>query len=185
MNTFVAYGLTALLGSTQGAAVPQTYMEVVAECGTLFGNLIPVERVQPFVADTPLAAEPVVNGHSEQCTVDFQEQDWSPSKPGSATPLLMFTVTHGGDQKRSYEAGKQMAQRFGKESFAIQPAPSGVDDAYAYTAMGRHWLVQLQGNNVITVQIKDGRDPTPLPTLAQWVREGLNASERAEWRDRQ
>lgn len=169
------------------AAVPTTYAETVAECVTLFTPVVTTAQAQALVADRPLAAAAEIDGNSDQCSVDFKPGDWAPDQPGSATPLLLFSVTHGTRPLSSFDQQATMAARLAKTSYrALESAEagSGVDKGYVYTGFGRHWRVLKVGSNVVTVQIAERYPAQTLEKFAQQVLTGVSAPALREWRER-
>lgn len=167
------------------AAAPTTYAETVAECVTVFTPLVGVAQAQRLVADTPLGAEPEVNGNSDQCGVEFRPKDWAPDQPGSAKPLLQFSVSHGARPLTNYEQTAALAARMAKESFRRLEAPGeGVDKGYAYTAFGSHWKVLKAGDNIVTLQVVDRYPAQTLDKLGGDVLKALSAPALREWRER-
>lgn len=164
----------------------QTYAEVLAECVTLFTPMVSVEQAQKFVPDNPLGEEPDVSGNSESCWVEFKDKDWSPTKPGSATPLLHFALTHGAGQARKYEDQLKTVRQVAKKTYAPVDAAKfpGVEKAYSYTGFGRHWLVMLIGENILTVQVFDTYPSTTLDDFATLVLQATTAPGLRAWRER-
>lgn len=178
--------VVSLVAGTSASAEPTTYQEVVAECVTLFTPLVSVADAQTLVPKHELGAEVDVSGNGSNCVVDFREKDWSSDKPGSATPLLMFNVTHGGDQKADFAGLAKMARGMAKKTYADVDSGKfpGVDKAFSYTAFGRHWLSLLRKNTIVTVQVIDTYPPSTLDRFVPLVLKPLDAPGLGAWRER-
>lgn len=167
------------------AAAPTTYAETVAECATLFTPLVAVEQVQRLVADTPLGDAPEVNGNGDNCGVEFKPKDWSRDQPGSARPLLHYSVSHGERPLAGYEQEAAMAARMAKNSFQRLESPGeGIAAGYTYTAFGSHWKVLKVGGNVVTLQVVARYPASTLDGFGQQVLKALSAPALREWRER-
>lgn len=174
------------LAASQTTAADMTYAEVVAECVTLFTPLVPVEQAQKLVPGHALGSDAEVGGNGSKCTVEFKEKDWSRDKPGSATPLLMFSVSHGGDQRADFAGHARMARGMVKKTFADADATKypGAEKAFSYTAFGRHWLLLLRQNTIVTVQVLDTYPAATLDAFAAHVLEAVDKPELKDWRER-
>jgi hypothetical protein len=168
------------------AAAPTTYAEVVAECAALFAPLVPVEQAQALVPRHGLGAAADIRGNSAQCSAEFKQKDGSHDKPGSGTPLLMYSVSHGGDARTEFADHAKLARGMAKKTFADADAARypGVDKAMSYTAFGRHWLLLLQQNTVVTLQVVDTYPAATLDTFAALVLDAVDSPALAEWRAR-
>ncbi len=176
--------LLCLLSPRSAAA--QTYAEVLAECVTLFTPLVSVEQAQRFVPEHPLGEGPDVHGNSDECWVEFKEKDWAPNKPGSATPLLQFTLAHGEGHARKYAQSDKMASQIAKKTYAtVDPGTlNGVKKAFRYTGFGRHILTMQVGDNTLTVQILDQYPLETLESFATLVLEATATPALRAWRER-
>lgn len=167
------------------AAAPATYAETMAECATLFAPLIGVAQAQRLVADTPLGEAPEVSGNSDECGVEFRPKDWAPDQPGSARPLLRFSVSHGAGPLGSYEQTAALAARMARNAFHHLEQPGeGATRGYIYTAFGSHWKVLQSGDNIVTLQVVERYPAQTLDTLGGDVLKALSAPALREWRER-
>lgn len=185
MMRCVAMGLS-LAACQTAAAAEMTYAEVVAECVTLFTPLVSAEQAQKFVPEHALGVDAEVGGNGSNCTVEFKERGWSRDKPGSATPLLMFSVSHGGDQRAHFVGHAKMARGMAKKTFADVDAAKypGAEKAFSYTAFGRHWLLLLRQNTIVTVQVLDTYPGAALDAFAASVLDAVDKPELKDWRER-
>lgn len=186
MRHWLCSAIFLFLISPSPVAAQMTYGEVLAECVTLFSPLVSMAQAQRFVPDNPLGDEPDVHGNSDECWVEFKDKDWAPTKLGSATPLLQFSVTHGGDQARKYSAQAKMTSQAAKRSYADVDAAkfTGVTKAFSYTGFGRHVLTMLLEKNSVTVQIADRYPSSTLEPFAALVLEAIAKPELKAWRER-
>jgi hypothetical protein len=159
---------------------------VLAECATLFTPLVSIAQAQTILPDTPLSDELNVTGNSEGCAVEFREKDWAPNKPGSATPLLQFSITHGGDAARRYDDLAKMSKKVAKDRYRdVDPtAFAGAKKAYRYTGFGRHYLALFLDGNSVTLQIKDRYPDGALDDFAKIVLDAAARPELRAWRER-
>jgi hypothetical protein len=172
--------------SSPPPAAAQTYAEVLAECVTLFTPLVSIAQAKTMVPDIPFADKPHVTGNLQGCTVEFREKDWAPNKPGSATPLLQFGMTHGGDAAREYDNLAKMVKRISKDSYReVDPAAfAGARKAYRYTDFNRHYLTLLLDGNSVTLQIADRYPAATLDDFAKLVLDAAARPELRAWRER-